>query len=183
MIKCSECGRDISNLAEKCPHCGFPMKSNNTNSISSIPSFPQQPNTSKLYIDHPKQKNSVLGILALTFSILGCTFIIGAILAIVDLRKNNNETKKTYSIIALVICVFWIIAGLVGGISNSSEQLPNNGTETQAQEISEPDNNTTIQDDGKSEANQQFDSLEDSFKQGFDDGFRISEFKYIQCFY
>ena len=24
MIKCKECGKDISSLAEKCPHCGAP---------------------------------------------------------------------------------------------------------------------------------------------------------------
>lgn len=181
MMKCPECGRDISDLAEKCPHCGFPMKPNSTNNISSTSPFPQQPNTSKLNIDYPKQKNSVLGILALIFSILGCTFIIGAILAIVDLCKKNNETKKTCSIIALVICGLWIIVGISGDIgSNSSEQLPNNEietqvTETQEQEISEPDNNTTIQNNSSPETDQQFDSLEDAFKQGFDDSYHISD--------
>ena len=25
MIKCRECEREISNKAEKCPHCGFPL--------------------------------------------------------------------------------------------------------------------------------------------------------------
>lgn len=24
MIKCKECGKEISSLAEKCPHCGAP---------------------------------------------------------------------------------------------------------------------------------------------------------------
>jgi len=25
MIKCKECGNDVSNRAEKCPHCGNPV--------------------------------------------------------------------------------------------------------------------------------------------------------------
>lgn len=25
LIKCTECGREISNQAEKCPHCGYPI--------------------------------------------------------------------------------------------------------------------------------------------------------------
>jgi predicted RNA-binding Zn-ribbon protein involved in translation (DUF1610 family) len=27
LIKCSECGRDISSAAEACPHCGKPLAS------------------------------------------------------------------------------------------------------------------------------------------------------------
>lgn len=25
LIKCPECGKDISNMSEKCIHCGFPI--------------------------------------------------------------------------------------------------------------------------------------------------------------
>ena len=29
MVKCPECGQDISNLAVTCPHCGYPVKKMN----------------------------------------------------------------------------------------------------------------------------------------------------------
>ena len=31
LIKCPECGKDVSTAAEACPHCGFPIKSNAAN--------------------------------------------------------------------------------------------------------------------------------------------------------
>jgi hypothetical protein len=65
-----------------------------------------------------KPKNSTLGILALIFSVLGCTFLVGIILAIIDLCKKDGQ-KKTLSIIALVICGFWIISALALGGSDS----------------------------------------------------------------
>ena len=26
LIKCPECGKDVSNLSEKCIHCGYPLQ-------------------------------------------------------------------------------------------------------------------------------------------------------------
>lgn len=31
MIKCPECGKDISNKSGKCVYCGFPLKKNDIN--------------------------------------------------------------------------------------------------------------------------------------------------------
>lgn len=61
-----------------------------------------------------KQKNSILGILALVFSVLGCTFLVGIILAIIDLCMKDGK-KKTLSIIALVICGLWFVLALALG--------------------------------------------------------------------
>lgn len=36
IIKCPECGRDISNAAAQCPHCGFPIKKSE-GSFSNVP--------------------------------------------------------------------------------------------------------------------------------------------------
>lgn len=60
-----------------------------------------------------KQGNSALGILDLIFSILGCTFFVAIILAIIDLCKKDGR-KKSLSIAALIICGIWVL----GGISN-----------------------------------------------------------------
>ena len=66
-----------------------------------------------------ENKNSTLSILALIFSILGCTFLIGLILAIIDL-SNGDGRKKTLSIIALVILGIWLIVGIIGAINKKS---------------------------------------------------------------
>ena len=65
-----------------------------------------------------KQVNSTLGILALVFSVLGCTFWLGIILAIVDLCKKDGK-KKTCSVVALCICGFLIFIGAFASIMDS----------------------------------------------------------------
>lgn len=68
-----------------------------------------------------KQVNSTLGILALVFSILGCTFWIGIILAIIDLCQKNGK-KKTLSIISVVVCFLWLIIGIsANSVSDSGK--------------------------------------------------------------
>lgn len=65
-----------------------------------------------------KQSNSTLGTLSLVFSILGCTFLIGMILAIIDLCQKNGK-KKTLSIISIVVCALWILISI--GARNMSD--------------------------------------------------------------
>ena len=74
-----------------------------------------------------KEKGSTLGILALIFSVLGCTFMIGIILAIIDLCKKDGK-KKTLSIIALIVCGLWIVGALMLGGSDDSEKTETSNT-------------------------------------------------------
>lgn len=111
MINCRECGKEVSDLADKCPNCGAPIKI-----VQPVP---------QIAVPQPKKKNSTLGVLALIFSILGPLFLVGIILSIIDLCRKDG-CKKTLSIIALVICGVWILA--VGGSSNKEDEpnSPNN---------------------------------------------------------
>ena len=128
MIYCKECGKEVSDLAEKCPNCGAPIR------ITQA--------TPQLQPYQPKEKNSTLGVLALIFSILGCTFIVGIILAIIDLTKKDGR-KKTLSIIALVICGVWLLIAIAGKSGKDDTQNTSNSavfektdepkTETQAE--------------------------------------------------
>ena len=63
---------------------------------------------------------SGLGIAALILSILGCTFIIGLILAIVDLTSKNGKSK-TLSKISLGICGAWLVIGIIGAVLRSGK--------------------------------------------------------------
>lgn len=135
MIKCPECGKEISDLASSCPHCGFPIgfESTTNYSYSEQRNNPYQnavPVNTTYKQPEKKQnnndnKNSTLGILALIFSILGCTFIIGIVLAVIDLCKKDGK-KKMCSIAALCICSFWLIVGIAGtSNTNNSKQASN----------------------------------------------------------
>ncbi len=118
LIKCPECGKEISDQAASCPNCGAP--------ISRIGGTKISPNQQKQNINsdtnYPK-KNSGLGIAALILSIIGCSFIIGAILAIIDLLRKDGK-KKTYSIVALIFCAVWffifILFSSLGVTENST---------------------------------------------------------------
>ena len=59
-----------------------------------------------------KNGNSGLGIAAFILSLLGCTWIIGLILAIIDVARKDGK-KKTFSIIAFVICGIWLVISLI----------------------------------------------------------------------
>lgn len=179
LIKCPECGKEISDKATTCPNCGYPVPINQQKHPMLIPVQPIQ--------QEVKPKNSTLGILALIFSILGCTFIIGIVLAIIDILKKDN-TKKTCSIIALVISCIWLLVVIASaGPSNSDEsaqnkmhieeteqmpeEIPESTTETESVQEEKEDTKNMVE--SNSETN--FDSVGDAFKQGFEDNFNISE--------
>ncbi|MBO4863561.1 MAG: DUF4190 domain-containing protein [Eubacterium sp.] len=63
---------------------------------------------------------SGLGIAALVLSILGCTCIIGAILAIIDLTKKDGKSK-TLSIISLCVCGLWLFIAVIGSLGSKKE--------------------------------------------------------------
>ncbi len=148
MIYCKECGKEISDKADKCPHCGCPMQSTNA--------APQA--------NSPKSKEgkvSGLSITALIFSILGCTFIVGVILAIIDLCVKDGR-KKTCSIIALVISGLWIIIGVANmGNSDKPEKVGNTSVNTNV----ESDNDSKEMSKENTESTEP-ESKETTFKKG-----------------
>ena len=87
--------------------------------------------SNQTYNPPPQQYNnkppkSGLGIAALILSILGCTFVIAIVLAIIDLNKKDGKSK-TLSIVALVISGLWLLVGIFGGAGNKNK---NNKTST-----------------------------------------------------
>lgn len=138
MIRCTECGKEISDRATSCPNCGCPVGSGNPNTNNSQyqqnntfqQAPPIQPQPVRAYINKPS-KNSGLGIAALILSILGFTFFIGIILAIIDLcRKDGN--KKTFSIVSICICVFWVIMLVSVGGDDSEDRKDEISVESQS---------------------------------------------------
>lgn len=137
LMKCPECGKEISDLAKNCPNCGFPIGFETGKGNESGTQYQQnnthQPNMAaqpiRAYIQEPV-KNSGLGIAAFILSILGVTFFIGIILAVVDLFRKDGK-KKILSIVSLCICAFWIILAVSVGNSGSDDKQSTVSVESQ----------------------------------------------------
>lgn len=151
MIKCPECGKEISDMANACPNCGYPIMSSNfqaTNTQEVKPYVPEEP------------KMSILGIVALVFSVLGKFAVIGLVLAVIDLRKDD-DTKKTCSKIALGVSIVMLLLVLlvkIGSITDSTSGTTQTSTAQQA--ISEKD--TTAEDNNVSESNIEESAVEET---------------------
>ena len=78
----------------------------------------------------PAKKDSVLSILAIIFSLFGCLFFVGLIIAIIDLCINDKKTRHIGSWVALVFSIIWIIIG-IGNMSSNDTSTENNNTTTQ----------------------------------------------------
>lgn len=157
LVKCPECGKEISDLASSCPYCGFPIGFE-----SSINNFEQINNQYQYQKDAATRpdkeqkkegnagKTSALGILALVFSILGCTFWIGLILAVIDLYKRDGR-KQTCSIIAICVSVLWIIIALFVPSATKSDNETSK-VDTTTSTIEESKENEKIENTESSEA-------------------------------
>ena len=130
LIKCPECGKEMSDLAEKCPNCGAPN-----------PNYdPDKPKPGELYTacsKHPDKKSvlkcsacgkemcSVCGINSKTFED-GDVFCPECYLKF--LKKRNHDAKKTitFSYIAIafqVVMTVVAICALIGCIYKGSTVL------------------------------------------------------------
>lgn len=158
LIKCPECGMEISDLAEKCPNCGFPIGFQSTfsqqpqiNTYQNGTHYSQKSQPVQVHaISCKKDGNSWLGIASLVLSILGCTFILGIIFAIIDLCRKDNR-KKTFSIIALCICGFWLLVFIV---SASKKEEPQTNISESHETYSTIQEDTTTEKEIKPEKNE-----------------------------
>lgn len=110
LIKCSECGKDVSDLAKSCPNCGAPILKYTNDAESNFTeehlnhSVDEGKNNTKI----TRKKHSTLSIVAFVLSFLGYFSVIGLIIAIVDLVKKNVTKKHGFSIAAIIISIIVI---------------------------------------------------------------------------
>lgn len=131
MIYCNECGKEISDKADKCPHCGCPVN------------FGKKENTLE---KQEKPKNGKIGLIGFIISFVGFIFSIGGfvligliaiIMGIVSLAKKEN--KKWMAITAIILSV----AGFALSPSDSAKERKENST---MQTTSNSDNETIVSD-------------------------------------
>ena len=133
-------GRETANTGSPQPNPELLNNAAYTQQKAASPANPQN------------QKNSTLGVWALILSILGCTFFIGAILAIIDITKKDGR-KKTLSIIALCFAGLWIITIMTGRFRRNFRDERANKSETTATALESDTSNMSISDGSETTVN------------------------------
>ena len=87
IIKCAECGRDISDAAAACPGCGHPLKPNAES--SRAPAVTPQPATAKSTSGGGLPKGALL--LVVVLGLLGTCVYIGR-----DSSTSNDRGSSAY---------------------------------------------------------------------------------------
>lgn len=140
LIKCNECGKEISDKAESCPNCGYKVKNNNkrvkkTGAIVTLVASsifvilfilmllseltptqenPEYSNTSGgITIGAPQNKKIISRdiTLWLNWTFMLCPVII-TILSILYLAKYK-PSKKMYGIISLILSILWLFTVVI----------------------------------------------------------------------
>lgn len=92
LVKCPECGRDVSSEAASCPNCGHPIKSGASKQkvdYKSMPTYYTGKATKK-----QKRKNVFLTSFFIILTILFFLYVVGSVSAS---KKSSGSTQKTYS--------------------------------------------------------------------------------------
>lgn len=143
LINCPECGREISDKAGSCPHCGFPINNNENvgigkeeSTISDLQKTDLPPVEVKNNLDGSTQitsmKNTWFSIASLILVILGTLLRIapliwgGFILGVIDFFINRDNRKYLFLILTFIIGV---IGFLVCSISSFNSTTANKNSE------------------------------------------------------
>ena len=112
LIKCPECGKDVSTAAGACPHCGFPIKNNVKNDQEE--DFVKPLDSS--WLDDWKKKPG-RGKIALTFVYL---INLALLILFIVLLVTGNDEYNTYALLmtfvlgfASIFTLSFLIAGLI----------------------------------------------------------------------
>lgn len=112
LIKCHECGKEISDQATACPNCGRPIINNYQPVNYNVNAQTQAPNSSAAA--PAQKKESPLGIVGMLISLLFCfpLFpIVGLILCAIALKDNKH--KSVCGIIGIVISIITLVISVV----------------------------------------------------------------------
>lgn len=95
LIKCPECGKEVSTAAEACPHCGYPIKKEVLAPAKEI----EKPIT-----NYPKPKNSnwieawksKARTTRITWTILFLASVIGLVISLISLSNDKQAVYDAY---------------------------------------------------------------------------------------
>ena len=114
LIKCSECGKEISDKAKVCPHCGF------ENRITFCPECNKKLSSNVSVCPHcgcPIKKNKnigseekntfclsgmIIGIVSFFIDFFGLVSAVGLTLSIIGYTKTTDSNNKKFAIIGII---------------------------------------------------------------------------------
>ena len=102
LMKCPECGNDVSTSAETCPHCGYRLKPSSHTTYYS--------NRASKIIEREHTMRFVGGVIASIIGII-ISFVL-FILAGSELARSYHEIKLTYifgGLFLLIVCIITLI--------------------------------------------------------------------------
>lgn len=95
LIKCPECGKDVSTAADTCPHCGFPIKKEASRAIDEVEksstNYPKPKNSS--WVEKWKSKARTTRV---TWTLLFLASVIGLIISISLLINDKQAVYDAY---------------------------------------------------------------------------------------
>lgn len=90
LINCPECGREISEMAKSCPHCGCPIQKPTENKGSN--SKPKKTHNSENRNEKPKKKGSCLKIILI---VLAALMVLIVLIGIIGGGEDKPVAEKT----------------------------------------------------------------------------------------
>ncbi len=104
LIKCSECGREISDNSSVCISCGNPInRSNYVDVNNSVSSYTNENVVNNNKLNGFSLTGFILGIVSFLFDIYGLVSFAGLMFSIVGLVNGTNQKSKIFSIIGIIL--------------------------------------------------------------------------------
>lgn len=105
LIKCPECGRDVSSEAVSCPNCGHPIKKTDVAQINA----PQTCYTGSSTPKTPNKKNGCLTAFLIVLGVLFLIYVVGSIgsSSVSSSKKSIGSTQKTYPSATSKLSSYW----------------------------------------------------------------------------
>ena len=90
LIKCPECGKEISDMAQSCPNCGYPLHNNKNNVQRGVNVYGTWDQSQQQVKNHRKKSHGCLT------SILVMVFVVAffATIILVAINSDNKNSKK-----------------------------------------------------------------------------------------
>ncbi len=90
LIKCPNCGKPISDRAEKCPQCGMTMQ-NATTAIT-------MPIEEKKDIIHPQKRKNIFLLVIAGFLLIGVISFALIYYGVIKKGENDSDRSESYSV-------------------------------------------------------------------------------------
>ena len=127
LIKCPECGKEVSTAAETCPHCGYPINKNEPVKEKQVENYPKPKDSS--WINKWKKKETK-GRWTWTLLFFASLLLVGLFVILLNIDREvtsyGTHAKLTWIImvgIASFVAIFILSSAICFSITSSISNL------------------------------------------------------------